>query len=133
MSLGPFVCSVIPVIFNDYMNCLMGDPTTEVLKPLIDAAAESGCEYFCVDCGWYSDGHWWDGVGEWLPSDRRFPGGIGEVIRYIRDKGMVPGLWLELEVIGINCPMVSKVSKDCFFQRNVRPIIDLQISAGLQK
>ena len=79
----------LPVIFNDYMNCLMGDPTTEVLKPLIDSAAESGCEYFCVDCGWYSDGHWWDGVGEWLPSDRRFPGGIEEVIRYIRDKGMV--------------------------------------------
>ena len=65
-----------------------------------------------------------DGVGEWLPSDRRFPGGIGEVIRYIRDKGMVPGLWLELEVMGINCPMVSKVSKDWFFQRNGRPIID---------
>ena len=114
----------LPVIFNDYMNCLMGDPTTEVLKPLIDSAAESGCEYFCVDCGWYSDGHWWDGVGEWLPSDRRFPGGIEEVIRYIRDKGMVPGLWLELEVMGINCPMASRVSKDWFFQRNGRPIID---------
>ena len=77
-----------------------------------------------MDCGWYSDGHWWDGVGEWLPSDRRFPGGIEEVIRYIRDKGMVPGLWLELEVMGINCPMASRVSKDWFFQRNGRPIID---------
>lgn len=114
----------LPVIFNDYMNCLMGDPTTEVLKPLIDSAASAGCEYFCVDCGWYSDGNWWDGVGEWLPSGERFPNGIEEVIQYIRDKGMIPGLWLELEVMGMNCPMVQRVPKDWFFMRNGEPIID---------
>lgn len=114
----------LPVIFNDYMNCLMGDPTTEVLKPLVDAAKEAGCEYFCVDCGWYSDGHWWDGVGEWLPSKKRFPGGIEEVIQYIRSKGMIPGLWLELEVMGTRCPLAKKVPKDWFFQRNGKPVID---------
>lgn len=114
----------LPVIFNDYMNCLMGDPTTEVLKPLIDSAKEAGCEYFCVDAGWYSDGYWWDGVGEWLPSSKRFPGGIEEVMQYIRSKGLIPGLWLELEVMGTKCPMVDKVSKDWFFQRNGRPVID---------
>lgn len=114
----------LPVIFNDYMNCLMGDPTTDILKPLIDSAAASGCEYFCVDCGWYSDGNWWDGVGEWLPSEKRFPGGIEEIIQYIRNKGMIPGLWLELEVMGINCPMVQKVSQNWFFMRNGEPIID---------
>jgi len=30
----------LPVVFNDYMNTLMGNPTTEKLLPLIDAAAE---------------------------------------------------------------------------------------------
>lgn len=112
------------VIFNDYMNCLMGDPTTEKLLPLIDAAAKAQCDYFCIDAGWYDDGSWWDGVGEWLPSKQRFPKGIEEPIEYIRQKGMIPGLWLELEVMGINCPMAKKVSKDWFFQRNGRPIID---------
>ena len=34
------------------MNCLWGDPTTEKEFPLIDAAAEAGCKYYCVDCGW---------------------------------------------------------------------------------
>lgn len=62
------------IIFNDYMNCLWGDPTTAKLLPLIDAAAEAGCEYFCIDAGWYAVGEWWDGVGEWLPSSERFPG-----------------------------------------------------------
>jgi alpha-galactosidase len=37
---------------------------------------------------------------------------------------MIPGLWLELEVMGIECPLVKKVPQDWFFQRNGRPIID---------
>jgi alpha-galactosidase len=112
------------VIFNDYMNCLMGDPSTEKEYPLIDAAAVAGCKYYCIDCGWYSDGEWWDGVGEWLPSARRFPGGIKEPIDYIRKKGMIPGLWLELEVMGIECPLAKQVPSSWFFQRNGRPVID---------
>ncbi|MEG0741266.1 MAG: alpha-galactosidase [Clostridia bacterium] len=112
------------VIFNDYMNCLDGDPTTAKELPLIDAAAEAGCQYYCVDAGWYDDGPWWDGVGEWLPAKKRFPGGLGEVLGYIRQKGMIPGLWLELEVMGIRCPLASQVPDDWFFQLQGRRVID---------
>ncbi len=114
----------LPVIFNDYMNCLSGDPTTAKLLPLIDAAATAGCEYFCIDCGWYSDGPWWDGVGAWQESPQRFPGGIQEPLRHIRERGMVPGLWLELEVMGIACPLATQVDDDWFFTRHGRRIID---------
>jgi alpha-galactosidase len=114
----------LPVIFNDYMNCLFGEPTTEKLLPLIDAASEAGCEYFCVDCGWYSDGYWWDGVGEWLPSSARFPNGITEVLDYIRKKGMVPGLWLELEVMGVQCRLASMLPDNWFFTRHGKRVID---------
>ena len=112
------------VIFNDYMNCLWGDPTTEKEFPLIDAAAEAGCRYYCIDCGWYDDGPWWDGVGRWLPAKGRFPGGIKEVLDYIRQKGMIPGLWLEIEVVGIECPMAKEVPDDWFFQIEDRRVID---------
>ncbi|MBA4865830.1 alpha-galactosidase [Streptomyces sp. PSKA54] len=108
--------TTLPVVFNDYMNTLMGDPTTEKLLPLIDAAASVGAEYFCIDSGWYDDTQgWWDSVGEWLPSERRFPGGgIQAVLDHIRSRGMVPGLWLEPEVVGVRSPVARSLSDDAF-------------------
>ena len=112
------------IIFNDYMNCLWACPTTEKEIPLIDAAHDAGCEYYCIDAGWYSDGDWWDSVGEWLPSKERFPNGIKEVIDYIRSKDMIPGLWLEIEVMGIHCPKASTVPDDWFFTRHGKKVYD---------
>lgn len=112
------------VIFNDYMNCLWSDPTTEKELPLIQAAKEVGCEYYCMDAGWYSNGYWWDNVGEWQPCMERFPGGIKEVMDIIRENGMIPGLWLEIEVMGIYCKMVEKVPEDWFFVRHGKKVYD---------
>ncbi len=114
----------LPVVFNDFMNCLMGDPTTEKLLPLIDKAAAAGCEFFVIDAGWYSEGHWWNLVGEWLPAAGRFPGGIAEPLRIIREKGMVPGLWLEIERMGIQCPLAAEWPDECFFLRHGKRVID---------
>jgi alpha-galactosidase len=115
----------LPVIFNDYMNTLMGSPTTEKLLPLIDAAAEAGAEYFCIDAGWYDeDGRWWDSVGEWRPSATRFPGGLGEVVDRIRERGMVPGLWLEPEVVGVRSPMARRLPDEAFFQRDGERVVE---------
>ncbi|MFD2841590.1 glycoside hydrolase family 36 protein [Populibacterium corticicola] len=115
-----------PVIYNDYMNTLMGDPTTEKLLPLIDAAAQTGADYFCIDCGWYDEtGDWWDSVGEWTPSTTRFPdGGLIRVIEHIRAKGLIPGLWLEPEVIGVRSPMANKLPDSAFLQRNGVRIVE---------
>ena len=114
----------LPVIFNDYMNGLAGDPTTDTEIPLIDAAYKVGCEYFVVDCGWYAPGYWWDSVGEWQPSSERFPDGIEKLIQYIRDKNMIPGLWLEIEVMGIKCPLADKLPDSWFFTRHGKRVID---------
>ena len=114
----------LPIIFNDYMNCLIGDPTTEKELPMIEKAAQAGCQYYVIDCGWYSDGEWWSGVGEWLPSQKRFPGGLNQLLDKIREAGMIPGLWLELEVMGIHCPKAERVPKDWFFTRHGAPVMD---------
>ncbi len=114
----------LPVIFNDYMNCLFGNPTAQNEPPLIRAAAEAGCEYYVIDAGWYAPGEWWDGVGEWKESRERFPDGIRKLTDLIRAYGMVPGLWLELEVMGINCPLVKQVPKEWFFMRHGETVYD---------
>ncbi len=110
------------LVYNDFMNTLMGDPTTERLLPLVDAAATAGAEVFCIDAGWYDDtmagfAGWWDHVGEWQPSTTRFPHGIAEVLDRIRERGLVPGLWLEPEVVGVRSPMASRLPDDAFFTR----------------
>lgn len=114
----------LPVIFNDYMNCLSGDPTAEKEFPLVDAAAKAGCEYFVIDAGWYAEGNWWDTVGEWQESRTRFPKGVREVTDYIRSKGMIPGVWLELEVMGIHCRKAGLLPDECFFMRHGRRVYD---------
>lgn len=50
--------------------------------------------------------------------------GMGEVFDYIRQKGMKPGIWLEPEVMGINCPILYKFTDDCFFTRHGKKVID---------
>ena len=102
------------VVFNDYMNCLFGDPTEEKDKMIIDRAAALGCEYFCLDAGWYDDGPWWDKVGEWRESRKRFPNGLKTVYDYARSKGLKMGMWLEIEVMGTECELAKKLPDDWF-------------------
>ena len=114
----------LPIIFNDYMNCLMGDPTEEKSMPIIERASKIGAEYYCVDAGWYADGTWWDSVGEWQPSSWRFPSGLKSLFDKIHQKGMIPGVWLEPEVMGINCPLAKDLPNSWFFMRHGKRVID---------
>ncbi len=102
------------VVFNDYMNCLFGDPTEEKEKRIIDRAAALGCEYYCLDCGWYDSGIWWDRVGEWRESPERFPSGLKALYDYARGKGLKMGMWLEIEVMGTECELPGRLPDDWF-------------------
>jgi alpha-galactosidase len=116
------------LVYNDFMNTLKGNPTTERLLPLISAAAAAGAECFCIDAGWYDDSglaDWWPTVGEWIPSVNRFPdGGLARVITAIRDAGMKVGLWLEPEVIGVQSPIAQSLPEAAFLQRHGRRVVE---------
>ena len=114
----------LPVIFNDFMKCLLADPTEKKCFEAIDKAAEAGAECYCMDAGWYADGHWWDSVGEWQPSEIRFPNGIKKVFDRVRERGMIAGIWLEIEVMGINSPALKLFDDSCFFMRHGKRVID---------
>lgn len=66
-------------------------------------AAELGCEYFCLDAGWYGKGAFGaSGKGVWdEPDPVKFPRGIvdvQELSKVCRDSGMGFGLWSYLIV-----------------------------------
>lgn len=108
-----------PVCFNDYMNCLWAMPETHKLIPLIDKAAEVGCEVFCIDDGWQKKlNQEISCMGDWNPRDERFPGyGFEGIIKYIADKGMLPGAWLELNSVAETSEAFGNLS-GCFLMRN---------------
>ncbi len=116
----------LPVIFNDYLNTINADPSAERLTPLIKSAAQLGAEYFCIDAGWYAEPgeFWWDAVGEWRPSDTRFPDGFGTLIELIRSEGMVPGVWIEPEVIGVRSAVADALPHDAFFLRDGERVVE---------
>lgn len=114
---------VVPVCFNDYMNCLWALPTSEKLIPLIDKAAEAGCEVFCIDDGWYRfpEGNLRD-MGTWLHNDALFGEyGFCGIIEYIKNKGMRPGIWLELESAMIDCEAARNIP-DALLMRHGKPV-----------
>lgn len=110
----------MPVFYNDYMNCLWSNPTLEKSLPLIDRAAELGFEGYCIDAGWFTDqeGNWSDFIGDWsLESNRFGDKGFPWLIQYIREKDLLPGVWMEMEV----CTFASELGKkpdDWFLCRN---------------
>jgi len=82
----------IPVVFNDYMNCIWSAQKKEKLISLIDAAKEAGADIFCMDAGWY------DFVGDWNIKEENFGDiKLQGIIDYIKLQGMKAGIWLEIE------------------------------------
>lgn len=88
------------IIFNEYCTT-WGNPTIDNLKKLADKIAGKGIQYLVMDSGWYGkcgeEGYWWDWRGDWRINKKRFPNGLKELTDYIREKGMIPGIWFEFE------------------------------------
>ncbi|MFC3495870.1 alpha-galactosidase [Glycomyces rhizosphaerae] len=115
----------LPVVYNDYMNTLMGDPTTEKLLPLVESAAAAGAEYFCIDAGWFAGPEgWWFSAGAWREAPGRFSGGLRSVVDAIVDAGMRPGLWLEPEGVGVASPVAQRLPDEAFFQRFGKRLVE---------
>lgn len=113
--------AALPVVYNDFLNTLLGDPSAERLEPLIRAAADMGAEVFCIDAGWFAErrsGDWWSRVGAWREGEDRFTGGLETLLRLIRSHGMAPGMWLEPEVVGVASEVACSLPDDAFLRRH---------------
>ena len=89
------------IMFNEYCTS-WGNPTIDSIKKLSDRLVGQGVKYLVIDSGWYGlPNDWACSVGNWEINKDRFPNGLKEAADYIRSRGMIPGLWFEMEVC---CP-----------------------------
>ena len=87
------------IVFNEYCTT-WGNPTYENVKKIADKLEGRGIQYLVMDSGWYGkmDG-WWNCIGDWDVNEEKFQGGMKPIADYIRSKGMIPGIWFEMESV----------------------------------
>jgi alpha-galactosidase len=92
-------------------------------KQAADAAAAIGAEVYIVDSGWYVDKDWVLELGDYQVSARKFPHGLEELSRYVRERGMKFGLWVEIENVGQRSRMFREHPDWCLPYRGA-PVIN---------
>lgn len=91
----------LPIVFNEYCTT-WGNPSHENICEIVDAIKGKEFKYFVIDCGWYKEnGIPWDiGMGDYEVSSELFPDGMEKTVQVIKDAGMIPGIWFEIENVG---------------------------------
>ena len=85
------------------------DISEDTLRSVIDTAADVGAELFTIDAGWYGDvgSPWWEHAGDWT-TGTRLPHGLEPIFDYARQKGLMCGLWVDIERIGASSDLRKK-------------------------
>lgn len=92
------------------------------IKREIDLAADVGAEEFLIDAGWYGPdpNNWWNNAGDWYAGSW-LPNDLNPIREYARQKGLLFGLWVEIESIG-QASKVRKEHPDWVLTRNGKPV-----------
>jgi alpha-galactosidase len=111
----------LPVLFNEWCTT-WGNPEHDKLLAIADRLAGSGVRYFVIDAGWYkTDASTWGlAHGDWIPSKVLFPEGLEATAGEIRKRGLIPGLWFEMETCGRDSAAFQLADK--MLQRDGLPI-----------
>lgn len=98
---GPACEQELPIVFNEYCTT-WGCPSHENICTILEKIKGKGFTYFVIDCGWYkADGVPWDiSMGDYAASKELFPEGLEKTVQAIRDAGLKPGIWFEIENVG---------------------------------
>lgn len=91
----------LPIIFNEYCTT-WGNPSHENIVQIVDAIKDKGFSYFVIDCGWFKedDVPWYKSMGDYEISSTLFSDGLDKTVDYIKESGMIPGIWFEIENVG---------------------------------
>ncbi|MGL5314745.1 MAG: alpha-galactosidase [Peptostreptococcaceae bacterium] len=88
-----------PVLYNSWEAMEFEVNAKEQIE-LAKYAKEIGTELFVVDDGWFGERHSTkDGLGDWYINEGKFPNGLEELIKEVKDMGMMFGIWFEPEMV----------------------------------
>ncbi len=98
---GPDPEQELPMVFNEYCTT-WGCPSHENILGILEAIKDKGFSYFVIDCGWYKRaGVPWDiSMGDYQVSKELFPEGLEKTVKAIKEAGLKPGIWFEIENVG---------------------------------
>jgi alpha-galactosidase len=113
----------LPIIYNDWCTS-WGEPQEEQLLAIADRLAPLDVRYLVIDAGWYmpvgAAAHWSTSLGDWQADSSRFPDGLAATAARIRDRGMIPGLWMEPEHVAKDAESFSEVGH--LYKRYGKPL-----------
>ncbi|WP_027292509.1 glycoside hydrolase family 36 protein [Robinsoniella sp. KNHs210] len=91
----------LPIVFNEYCTT-WGCPSHKNISSILEAVKGKGFTYFVIDCGWYKEeGVPWDiSMGDYEVSADLFPEGLAKTVNAIKEAGLQPGIWFEIENTG---------------------------------
>jgi alpha-galactosidase len=121
VDLQPEVEQDLPIIFNEWCTT-WGNPSHEHICKLADRLQGTPVRYLVIDSGWFKrdDSDWSSGHGDWIPSKKLFPNSIAATTAAIRERGMIPGLWFEMETVGSQSAAFQMT--DHLLQRDGQPV-----------
>ncbi len=98
---GPESEQSLPVMFNEYCTT-WGNPSHENICEIVNKIKDKGFKYFVIDCGWYKqEGVPWDvSMGDYDVSRELFKDGLDKTVQVIKNAGMKPGIWFEIDNVG---------------------------------
>ncbi len=97
-----------PVLYNSW-EATFFDVNEPGQIALAEKAASLGVERFVIDDGWFGrrdDDH--DGLGDWNVNPKKFPNGLGPLIRRVKELGMDFGVWVEPEMVNPKSDLYQK-------------------------
>lgn len=91
--------SALPAVFNEWCYS-WGSPTQQSMLDVADRLQGLGVRYLVIDDGWAErKGEMFQQNGDWRVNEKSFPGGLRVTARALRERGYVPGIWFEFEVL----------------------------------
>ncbi len=107
---GKFRDQERPVLLNSWEGMYFA-LSEEKLLGLADEAVKAGIELLVMDDGWFrgrnSDT---TSLGDWVEDKEKFPNGIQDLAKKVREKGLEFGIWFEPEMISYESELYKQHS-----------------------